>query len=257
MQSLPNLKSNPRPRRKKYLPRANLLRDAFFILDPSGAHPRKQTLGLGALKPVRKVCPGRWLVAVPRARARSRASLTYLVPAAHKTPALPALSPARRPRFSGAWGAAVRARESRRRSAPVRAVPSRVRGARPPPPPPLPLPPRARLLWLPPAPSERCLRLRRPGSGSNAGTGGRGVGAGGRGGERGGAANGVPRLAPAAPPRVSAPAGSPRSPALCRVRPRVSGLRRALGGGAGWGGGQRVTAWWPRVRTAGARGARG
>lgn len=256
MQSLPNLKSNPRPRRKKYLPRANLLRDAFFILDPSGAHPRKQTLGLGALKPVRKVCPGRWLVAVPRARARSRASLTYLVPAAHKTPALPALSPARRPRFSGAWGAAVRARESRRRSAPVRAVPSRVRGARPPPPP-LPLPPRARLLWLPPAPSERCLRLRRPGSGSSAGTGGRGVGAGGRGGERGGAANGVPRLAPAAPPRVSAPAGSPRSPALCRVRPRVSGLRRALGGGAGWGGGQRVTAWWPRVRTAGARGARG
>lgn len=132
---------------------------------------------------------------MPRAGARSRASLTYLVLAAHK-------APASRPPFPRAWGAAVRARASRRRSALVRAVPGRARGARPPPPPPPPRPPCARLLWLLPAPNERCLRLRRSGSGSGsgAGTGGRGEEAGGRGGERGAAANGVPRLAPAAPP---------------------------------------------------------
>lgn len=175
---------------------------------------------------MRKVCPGRWLIAVPWAGARSRASLTYLVPAAHK-------APASRPPFPRAWGAAVRARASRRRSAPVRAVPGRARGARPPPPP--PRPPRARLLWLLPAPNERCLRLRRPGSGFGAGTGGRGEKAGGRGGERGGAANGVPCLAPAAPPAPPCRPGAHaalRSAACAHVCPASAGPWAAARDGA-------------------------
>lgn len=167
---------------------------------------------------MRKVCQGRCLTVVPGAGARGRDSETYLISAAQEAPA----PPVRRPPFSGAWGAAVRARASLRRSSPVRAVPGRACGACPPPPP----PPRARLLWLLPAPSKRCLRLRRPGSGSSAGTGGRGEGAGGRGGKRGRAANGVPRLAPAAPPAPPRRPGarvSLRSAACAHVRPASAG----------------------------------
>jgi hypothetical protein len=85
--------------------------------------------------PVRKVSHASGSSLCPDG-ARNRTSSTYQVPVALKTPA----PPARPPRLIfGTLGAAVRARATRRHrrrsssgSAPVRAVPGRARGARPP-----------------------------------------------------------------------------------------------------------------------------
>lgn len=138
---------------------------------------------------------------------------TWSLQLADQAPAPPTCLP---PTARARW-AAVRARASRRRrSVPARAVPSRAHGARRQPP-----PPRARLLWLLPAPSKRCLRLRLS---ARAREGGETRGREGRGAlrnsQRGPAprATGSPRCAPPDPasPSARAACARVRSPAAGR-----------------------------------------
>lgn len=192
---------------------------------------------------MRKVCLYRLLISVPGPAGGARhAQPTCSLKLAHQAPAPPADE---RP-IAGASRAAQRARASRRRSAPVtpfQAEPSAP--ARQP-------PPRARLLWQLQAPKEHCLRLRR----SGASTGGRGNG------REGGAGNGAEQpTGSRASRRQRSPLlrawsdpSSPCAQAACaHVSPTSAGswARRRRGGG------QLVTAGWPRERTVESQGARG
>lgn len=171
------------------LPQAKEPGEAAFILDPSSVLPRKQTLGLRSREARAESLPQHLAHPSTRAGERSRACPTYLsLQLAHQVP----VPPAGQPPFAGARWAAVRARaRRRRRSLPVRAVPGRARGARLP----AAAAAAARQAAVAAAGAKRAVSALPP---LRRGHGKEGRGAGGRGGERGGAANGVQRLAPPA-----------------------------------------------------------